>query len=99
MSAAPEIVPLGATALLARFGDRIDRDLTARIARLVDRLADETGAGIVDLVPSYTTLVVLVDPSFLRVDAAAALCRRITSSGERPQCRATSSRSGPASPP
>ena len=38
MSAGPEIVPLGATALLARFGDRIDAAITMRIARLVARL-------------------------------------------------------------
>jgi KipI family sensor histidine kinase inhibitor len=80
MSAAPEIVPLGATALLARFGDRIDRDLTARIARLVDRLADETGAGIVDLVPSYTTLVVLFDPERAGI---ASVSRLVTGTWER----------------
>jgi KipI family sensor histidine kinase inhibitor len=80
MSAAPEIVPLGATALLARFGDRIDRDLTARIARLVDRLGDETGAGIVDLVPSYTTLVVLFDPERAGI---ASVSRLVTDTWKR----------------
>jgi KipI family sensor histidine kinase inhibitor len=71
MSDAPAIFPLGATALLARFGDRIDADLTRRIARLVDRL--DGAEGIVDLVPSYTTVVALVDPERLAADAAAAL--------------------------
>lgn len=71
MSDAPAVIPLGATALLARFGDRIDRDLTARIARLVARL--DGAEGIVDLIPSYTTLVVLVDPARLAVSDAALL--------------------------
>ena len=71
MSSAAQIVPLGATALLARFGDHIDRDLTARIARLVARI-DGT-EGVVDFVPSYTTLVMLVDPARLAVSDAARL--------------------------
>lgn len=54
----PQVTPLGATALLARFGDAIDRELSLRIAALVDRLDRRRIDGVVDLVLSYTTLVV-----------------------------------------
>ena len=77
MTGTPTIVPLGATALLARFGDQIDAALTARIARLVARL--DGAEGIVDLVPSYTTLVVLIDPGRLVVSKAARLIGEIWS--------------------
>ncbi len=58
----PQITPLGANALVARFGDRIDRGLSLRIARLVEHLDHRTVPGIVDLIPAYTTLIVLFNP-------------------------------------
>ncbi|MDQ4045303.1 MAG: carboxyltransferase domain-containing protein, partial [Chloroflexota bacterium] len=58
----PEITPLGATALLARFGDEIDRNLTLRLTSLV-RFLDNLGLeGLVDLVPAYTTLLAIFNP-------------------------------------
>jgi KipI family sensor histidine kinase inhibitor len=60
--AVPEIAPLGATALLARFGERIDRALALRIAQVVAALDRAGLPGVVDLIPSYTTLLVLFDP-------------------------------------
>ncbi|MDQ3523573.1 MAG: 5-oxoprolinase subunit PxpB [Chloroflexota bacterium] len=69
----PEITPLGATALLVRFGDRIDRDLSLRIARLVDHLDHQDVPGIVDLAPAYTTLIVLFDPDEADTQTIAGL--------------------------
>lgn len=60
----PQLTPLGATGVLARFGGGIDRDLSLRIARLVDRLDQRAIPGVADLVPAYTTLIVLFDPEF-----------------------------------
>lgn len=69
----PEITPLGATALLARFGERIDRDLSLRIAGLVDHLDQQNVPGIVDLIPAYTTLIVLFDPDEADMQTIAGL--------------------------
>ncbi|MGN6485765.1 MAG: 5-oxoprolinase subunit PxpB, partial [Thermomicrobiales bacterium] len=62
----PRIQPFGDGALLATFGDRIEVALSRRIGALVaalDARVDEgTLPGVIDLVPSYTTLVVILDP-------------------------------------
>lgn len=69
----PRVQPFGDGALLATFGDRIEVALSRRIGALVaalDRLVGEGAlAGVIDLVPSYTTLVVILDP--LHADRAA----------------------------
>jgi len=69
----PHIVALGATSLLARFGDRIERDLSLRIARLVEHLDAQGIPGLIDLVPAYTTLLVQLDPVTTRGDEIAEL--------------------------
>ncbi|MBA2469446.1 MAG: 5-oxoprolinase subunit PxpB [Chloroflexia bacterium] len=59
--------------LLLTFGDAIDPDLSRRIAMLTDTLEAESLAGVVDFVPSYTTLVVLIEPGM--PDAARIVAR------------------------
>jgi len=48
--------------LLLSFGDAIDADLSRRIGSLTDALIAESIGGVLDYVPSYTTLVVLIEP-------------------------------------
>lgn len=73
MSAAdrPRVQSYGDGAILVTFGDRIGVSLSRRIGALVaalDELAAEGRlAGVIDLVPSYTTLVAILDPN--RIDA------------------------------
>ncbi|HET7094044.1 MAG TPA: carboxyltransferase domain-containing protein, partial [Thermomicrobiales bacterium] len=63
------IAPLAESGLLARLGDRIDEELVGRVLALADALADAALPGVVDVVPSYTTLMVIFDPE--RTDGEA----------------------------
>lgn len=63
----PDPVPvvihdLGDTALSVDFGNRIDPSLTRRVLALDALLARLAPAGIVETVPSYRALLVVVDP-------------------------------------
>lgn len=69
----PQCTPLGATGLLARFGDAIDRDLSLRIASVVDHLDESPTHGLADLVPAYTTLIVLFDANDTDSDTIATV--------------------------
>jgi len=61
-------------ALLIRFGDAIDSALPAQIADLCQRIEALELPWLVDLVPSYTTLLVIYDPITINVlDAKARL--------------------------
>jgi len=62
--------------LLFTFGDAIDASLSRRIAALADVLQAESLPGIVDLVPSYTTLVIVLDPERADPASIAAEVRR-----------------------
>jgi KipI family sensor histidine kinase inhibitor len=68
--------PLADHGLLCAFGDRIDLDLSQRIAWLATALADEDPAGVVDLIPSYTTLLVMLEPGATDVPAVLAAIER-----------------------
>ncbi len=56
------VQPMADHGLLFTFGDRIDAALSRRIGALTDALTAESLPGIIDLVPSYTTLMVLIEP-------------------------------------
>lgn len=73
----PRIAPLGDAALTVVFGERIDAALGERVRRAASsvRRAAAAGAiaGVVDVVPAYTTLVVHYDP--LAVEHATIAAR------------------------
>ncbi len=73
--------PFADHGLLLTFGDAIDADLSRRIAMLTDTLEAESLEGVVDYVPSYATLVVLIEPGTADpvriVDRVHHLWRRI----------------------
>jgi KipI family sensor histidine kinase inhibitor len=48
--------------LLITFGDHIDADLSRRIVRLASEIANRALPGVIDVVPSYTTLLLIIDP-------------------------------------
>ncbi len=50
------------------FGDAIDVELSRRIAALTESLRSAAILGVRDLVPSYTTLVVVLDPDLIDED-------------------------------
>jgi KipI family sensor histidine kinase inhibitor len=62
MMETPTFFPVSASSFLMTVGDRIDRELTHRIARFVVAVDERSAAGIVDLIPSYTTILAIYDP-------------------------------------
>jgi KipI family sensor histidine kinase inhibitor len=70
----PRLAPNGDTALAVEFGERIDRPTSERVLALHDRLAQAGLAGVVELLPTFRSLMVHYDP--LRT-SHAELARRI----------------------
>jgi KipI family sensor histidine kinase inhibitor len=69
------LVPAGDTALVVEFGRSIDRDINARVLALAKRLNARRLNGLVELVPTFRSLMVYYDPLVL---PAASLVARIT---------------------
>lgn len=72
----PTFWPLAESGVLVRFGDAIDAGLSRRLAAVTDTLAAERLPGVVDLVPSYTTLAILLDPTVADIDEIEKAVRR-----------------------
>lgn len=70
MLPAPRLHPMGDQALIAEFGERIDPDLSARIADLARQLRASPPVGVVDIVPAYTTLALHYDPAVVGAGAS-----------------------------
>lgn len=68
------LLPNGDTALAVEFGERIDRSISERVLALHDRLAHAPPPGVVELLPTFRSLMVHYDP--LRI-SHAELARRI----------------------
>lgn len=71
MTAEPRPVrflPAGDTALVVEFGEEVDRAVSDRVIALADALESEAIAGIVELVPTFRSLMVHYDP--IRLAAA-----------------------------
>jgi KipI family sensor histidine kinase inhibitor len=60
---APRFLASGDTALCVEFGDRIDREVSARVLALANRIQVAEIAGVVELVPTFRSLLVHYDPS------------------------------------
>jgi KipI family sensor histidine kinase inhibitor len=58
----PTFFPVLPSALLMTVGDRIDVELTRRIARFCQCIERSPDISVQDIVPSYTTILVLYDP-------------------------------------
>lgn len=58
---APTIAPLGESALLVTFGDRVDREIAARVHAATAVLRAAMIPGIEEIVPAYATLAVYFD--------------------------------------
>jgi KipI family sensor histidine kinase inhibitor len=57
------LLPCGDTALCIEFGKRIDRGVSARVLALAERLETATLPGVVELVPTFRSLMVHYDPA------------------------------------
>lgn len=69
----PVVHRLADHGLHVQFGETIDVGLSQRIAALTRALRAEAIPGVRDLVPSYTTLVVVLDPATVDRDGLEAL--------------------------
>ena len=58
----PRILPVGDSALLVEFGSVIDPEVNSRVYSLVDRVEAADNPAVVDLVPTYRSLLVQYDP-------------------------------------
>lgn len=63
----------GDTAVVAEFGDRVDRELSARVLQLAACIKASGITGVSETVPTYRSLMVLHDP--LRIDTASLIAR------------------------
>jgi KipI family sensor histidine kinase inhibitor len=62
----PRFLPGGDTALLVEFGDRVDQELSGLVLALATKLRDAAIPGVVELVPTFRSLLVHYDPLRLR---------------------------------
>ncbi|WP_245583541.1 5-oxoprolinase subunit PxpB [Paenibacillus assamensis] len=70
------IVPLGDRALIIDWGGGIERDTHEQIRTFCVKLEHAAIAGIIELIPSYTTITVVYDPMELCDPATGAHCYR-----------------------
>ena len=64
MQARPQFkfLPGGDTALVVEFGDRVDRTLSGHVVALAQKLRDLAVPGVVEMVPTFRSLMVHYDP-------------------------------------
>jgi KipI family sensor histidine kinase inhibitor len=77
-SDAPRFLAAGDTALVVQFGEDVDREINRKVIALATKLREQGVAGIVDLVPTFRSLMIHYDPlviggSDLRERVAATL--------------------------
>ncbi|HYG84980.1 MAG TPA: 5-oxoprolinase subunit PxpB [Azospirillum sp.] len=61
----PRLLPQGDAALVVELGDRIDRHVSERVTALADAMRRAAIAGVVELVPTFRSLLVHYDPLIL----------------------------------
>lgn len=71
----PQFEPLGEAALLLRFGDTLDSELTRSVQQLAALLRQQPAAGVQEFVPSYSALAVHFDPLQTDLDSVASWVR------------------------
>ena len=75
------LLPEGEGALLVELGDRVDPDVNARVHALARAVVQRIGAPVLEVVPSYASLLVVFDPLRLsreRLETrVAALARKV----------------------
>ena len=64
----PRLLPAGDRALVVEYGDRIDPAINRRVRELLLAIEQAAIPGVVDLVPSYRSLLVCYDPLALALD-------------------------------
>lgn len=73
----PRLMPSGDTALVIEFGETIDREINARVIALADRIWLARIAGVVELVPTFRSLMVHYDPDVVLYSELAGEITRL----------------------
>jgi KipI family sensor histidine kinase inhibitor len=71
----PRFVPLGDSALLVRFGDRLDDDANRAAIGFAARLAKSPPEGVEEIMPSLVSVLLTFDPRETSADLVAAQLR------------------------
>ncbi|MCH8205624.1 MAG: carboxyltransferase domain-containing protein, partial [Chloroflexi bacterium] len=72
----PRFLPAGDQALVVELGDAIDPDLNRRVNNLMRAVEKANVPGVIDLVPTYRSLLIYYDPvATSAADLEAALAR------------------------
>ena len=61
-------LPAGDTALVVEFGDTVDRAISDRVLALADRLQGRAISGLVEVVPTFRSLMIHFDPLVIGAD-------------------------------
>ncbi len=80
MRPAPVVRPVGDSALLIEFGDRIDERINARVVALDRALAARPPLGLIETVPAYCALLLEYDPLLTTQAELAAAALELTES-------------------
>ena len=81
----PRCLPLGDSALMVVFGDRIDQAVHARVVRATESLRSLPMRGVSEIVPAYATLAIWYDPlARSHQDLAGELVDRLGALAEAP---------------
>ena len=75
------IRPLAESGLLVELGDEIEAAVTARVMALTAALDVAALPGLLDIVPSYTTILLAFDPTLVEPEALAGEVRRLAATG------------------
>jgi inhibitor of KinA len=79
---APQFLPAGDTALVVQFGEVIDPKINQRVVRLKSALASAELEGVVDLVPTFRSLLIHYDPlKTSQADLREAVTARLNETG------------------
>ena len=75
------LLPLGDAALTVEFGNEIDASLNARVIAFADAIHAQTWEGVLDVVPTYCSVTIHVDPLVLDVNTLMDRVRHISHVG------------------
>jgi KipI family sensor histidine kinase inhibitor len=76
-----KISPAGDTALVVEFGEQIDRQVNARVLGLAHHLNEARFGGVIEVVPTFRSLMIHFDPMIL---SGATLGARVAQLAQRP---------------
>ncbi len=72
-----KIKPSGDRGILITLGDRINEETNRKITALVAQISNQRLAGVEDLIPSYTQLMILYDPLFADYETLCHIIRSL----------------------